>query len=157
MYYKLCCSSEYDEAFLLLIRKISKPCSESEFQFLNKNKLNWIIAEDADFAFEDIFYVNQKVLIISKTIWDKALSVVDSDEIFQIPLIINQCGEQHYYTIVVPSRINCLDNKGRIIPKNVGRYHIFKSKDKNDSSIYISERLMIELKDYTTIKFKGVI
>lgn len=156
MYYKLCCDSKYEEAFDVFIRKIREPCSKSEFQFLKKSPLNWIIQEECEFAFEDLFYVHQKVLIVSKIIWDKALGIVDTDGIFQIPLVINQCGEQHNYVIVVPSRINCLDNKGRIISKNVGRYHIFKSKVEDDDSVYISERLMVELKDYTTLNFKGV-
>ena len=106
MYYKLCCASKYDEAFSVLIKKIKEPCSKSEFQFLEKKKLNWIIQEDCEFAFEDLFYIQQKVLVVSKNIWDKALSIVDTDEIFQISLVINQCGEQHNYVIVVPSRIN---------------------------------------------------
>lgn len=156
MYYKLYCASKYEEAFDVHIKKIRGPCSKSEFQFLKKSPLNWIIQEECEFVFEDLFYVHQNVLIVSKIIWDKALSIVCTDGIFQIPLVINQCGEQHNYVIVVPSRINCLDKKGRIISKNVGRYEIFKSKVADDNFIYISERLMIELKDFSTLIFKGV-
>jgi len=101
-------------------------------------------------------FINQKVLIISRQIWNEALSIVDTDGVFQIPVVIKQCGEQHYYTIVVPTRINCFDYQGRIISKNIGRYHIFKSKFMEDSSVYFSERLMKKLKIFTEFYFRGV-
>ncbi|MDE5834576.1 MAG: hypothetical protein K2H26_03540, partial [Ruminococcus sp.] len=154
--YILCCDSEYEDIFRIFIEKIKKPYSESEFQFLERKELYWEISDEEDFYFRDFYYVNQQVLIINRQIWDKALSIVDTDEIFDIPLVISKCGEQHYYTIVVPSRINCFDYKGKIIARNVGRYHIFKSTVSEDFSVYVSERLMRKFKEFTTLEFKGV-
>ncbi|MDE6835264.1 MAG: hypothetical protein K2J39_13615, partial [Ruminococcus sp.] len=155
-YYKLCCDSEYESAFRPFIKKIKNSCSESEFNFLEKKPLNWKISGEEDFCFKDLYYVNNQVLIINKQIWYKALSIVETDEIFQIPLEITKNGEKHYYNIIFLARIDCIDYRGKIISGNTGRYNIFKSKISEDYSVYVSEKLMTELKEFTTLKFKGV-
>lgn len=156
MYYKLKCDSEYDPFFLSYVRNIKEHCDRSEFQYLDNKLLCWDIGNKKKFIFPDICFIDHKVPVISKIIWDKAMSVIDSDEIFQIPLVIKNCGEQHYYFIIVPSRIDCLDDEGKIVVKNVGRFHLFKTCCADDSTIYVSARLADMLKEFTALNFEGV-
>ena len=94
--------------------------------------------------------------MLHRPIWTDAGSIVETEGIFQIPVVIEVCGEQQPYVIVVPSRIHCLDAKGKLSPKNVGRYHIFKSTVVDDYTIYVSEQLKMRLCTSAALKFKGV-
>lgn len=148
MFYKLYSICEYDKVFKPFIENIKEYCSKSEFQFLENKKLYWEIPNSEDFEFEKFYYIEEKVLVFNKQIWDNALSIIDLDEVFQIPVVIEYRGEKHYYTIVVPSRIDCLDQQGRILKHNVGRYHIFKTDSLDDNTIYISSELSKELETF---------
>ena len=157
MFYKLYGDDGYEKNLRPFVKNIENFCCESEFQFLSHEKLHWIIPCEEKFSFREFYFIDKKVLVFNRQLWDKVMRIVDADEIFQIPVVIEKCGEQHYYTIVIPSRISCFDEKGRISEHDVGRYHIFKSSDKNDNAIYLSETLMNELKIFRELKFKGVV
>lgn len=156
MYYELYDDNEYQNVLRSFVKWIKEFCCKSEFQFLEKSKLYWEIPNTENFEFRDFYLIDGKVPVFSYQVWEKAMSILDTDGIFQIPVVIKMCGEQHYYIIAVPSRIRCCDSNGRILPKNVGRYHYFKSASADDMSIYVTQKLMTELKAFPTIKFKGV-
>ena len=156
MFYRLCCDGKYEKNLRPFVRNIENFCCESEFQFLSHHELYWKIPCEEKFSFGEFYFIDEKVLVFNLQVWDRAMRILDMDGIFQIPVTIKKCGEQHYYIIVVPSRINCFDEKGRILVNHVGRYHIFKSSNRNDKSVYLSETLMNELKIFTELKFEGV-
>ena len=157
MFYRLCYDGKYEKALRPFVREIENFCCESEFQFLSHNELYWKIPCEENFSFCEFYFVNKKVPVFNRQVWDRAMRISDTDGIFQIPVTISKCGEQHYYTIAVPSRIDCFDEKGRILSDSIGRYHIFKSSNRNDKSVYLSETLMNELKIFTGLKFEGVV
>lgn len=156
MFYRLYSDTEYERTLRAFVKDIETICMNSEFQFLSREILRWEIPCELDFSFIEYYYVNSKVPVFNCQVWEQASNILDEDEIYRIPVIIKYCGEQHYYTIALPSRINCVDLRGNILPGNVGRYHIFKSNVNNDSSIYVSELMMRKLNVFPNIKFEGV-
>ena len=156
MFYKLYSDTEHEKILRPFVKNIENFCSGYELQFLNKEVLCWNIPCESDFAFNEFYYVNNKVPVFNCQVWEQAANILDEDEIFRIPVIIKYCGEQHYYTVALPSRINCLDSKGRILPGNVGRYHIFKSNLKEDNAIYVSEQMMKKLNIFPNLKLERV-
>ena len=143
MFYELYDDSEEEKVLRPYVKKIKAFCLKSEFQFLESKALYWEIAPNNRFSFRAFYYIDQKVPIFHRQVWEDALS-------------IDMCGEQQHYRIVVPSRIRCFDSKGKLSPKNVGRYHIFKSTAVNDSAIYVSEQLQQRFRVFSTFQFKGV-
>ncbi len=156
MFYELYDDSEEEKVLRPYVKKIKAFCLKSEFQFLESKALYWKIAPNNRFSFRAFYYIDQKVPIFHRQVWEDALSIMETDGIFQIPVVIDMCGEQQHYRIVVPSRIRCFDSKGKLSPKNVGRYHIFKSTAVNDSAIYVSEQLQQRFRVFSTFQFKGV-
>lgn len=156
MFYELYEEQEYDNILRPYVKEIEEACLKSEFQFLEKKELYWEIPSKENFVFKEFYYVNKRVPVFNFQAWEKATSILDTDGFFQIPIVINYHGERHYYNIVVPPRIRCLDSKGQLMAKNVGRYQIFKSQLLNDDTIYISQQLYEKLKIFPAIKIKGV-
>ncbi len=156
MYYKLQTGHAYDKMLLPFIREIEMPCHRSEFQYLEKQPLLWCIPNEEKFRFQELYYVIDRVPVFARQVWESAESLSDTDGMFLIPLVIRHCGEQHDYTIAVPPRLHCLDQQGRFLPRNVGRYHIFKPYSPEDTTIYITERMMAELSVFSTLIIKGV-
>lgn len=152
--YRLECQHKNDIYLFPFFKDIENICVLSEFQYLTKGTLFIEIPNENKFDFQDCYFINNKVLIFENSIWQQALSLFDTDGIFTIPIVIKHCGEKHNYYIVVPPRIKCLDLQGKIMIKNVGRYHIFKSEDKNDLSIYFSENMMKILSIFPALIFK---
>lgn len=156
MFYELQCSHESDQILRQFVKHIEKYCFRSEFQFLNKETLFWSISNKEVFRFQKFYYINNSVPVFERQLWEKISGLLDTDGVFMIPLVINYCGEQHYFNIAVPPRIRCLDSEGRISVRNAGRYQIFRSQKPDDSAIFITERLYEYLKDYPKLKIKGV-
>ncbi len=154
MFYLIDTYDSCEPALLEYIKEYGECADKSEFQYLNHDALFWKIGSNKPFSFKDFYYVNYQVPIFSQPIWEEALSIIDTDGIFQIPLIIKYQGEQHQYTIAIPSRIRCLDQNGRILPNLVGRYDIFRFDNLEDHSIYVSERLKNKWSHFTSIKYK---
>lgn len=156
MFYILQNSHKYDKILQPYIHSIIESCNRSEFQFLSKEELRWNISNNMDFLFEEFYYVNEKVPVFGRQVWETITSSLDTDGIFSIPVVINFCGEHHFYNIAIPPRINCLDKYGKIILKNVGRYQMFKSKQMNDSNIYVTEKLVEQLRKFAALKWRGM-
>lgn len=156
MFYKLYDNSGAEKVLRPYVKGIKEFCAKSEFQFLESKELHWKLTSSKGFTFSAFYYIDQKVLVFHRQIWEDAGSIMETDGIFQIPVVIEVCGEQQHYVIVVPSRIHCLDAKGKLSPKNVGRYHIFKSTIVDDYNIYVSEQLKMRLCISAALKFKGV-
>ncbi len=154
MYYLIDISGSSEAALSEFLTDIGESAAKGEFQYLEHNALLWIMRIDKPFSFKDFYYANHQVPIFSQPIWEDALSIIDTDGVFQIPLIIEYQGEQHRYTIAIPSRIRCLDQDGRILSNHVGRYDIFRSENLEDHSIYVSERLKNKWSHFTSIKYK---
>ena len=114
MYYLIDISGSSEAALSEFLTDIGEPAAKGEFQYLEHNALLWIMRIDKPFSFKDFYYANHQVPIFSQPIWEDALSIIDTDGVFQIPLIIEYQGEQHRYTIAIPSRIRCLDQDDRI-------------------------------------------
>ena len=147
---------EFDELLKPFVRDIEEPCFNSEFQFLTRGTLYWDIPGSENFRFQEAYFIKGKVPLFEHRIWEKASGLSGTDGVFAIPVVIKYRGEQHHYYIAVPSRLRCLDSHGRIVKRDVGRYLIFKSDRADDPSLYVTERLMSELKDSAILKFKGV-
>jgi len=154
MYYLIEISGSSEAALSEFLTEIGEPAAKGEFQYLDHNDLLWRLRNDKPFSFKDFYYANNQVPIFSQPIWEDALSIIDTDGVFQIPLKIEYQGEQHRYTIAIPSRIRCLDQNGHILSNLVGRYDIFRSENLEDHSIYVSERLKNKWSHFTSIKYK---
>ncbi len=150
-FYKLQNTDSCERVLRPFIKPIDRFSANGEFQYFSHDALIWKIEAESPFSFKDFYYINCHVPVFSRQIWDAALSIVDMDGLFQIPLTIEHCGERHDYWIVIPSRIHCLDCKGRIMSNNVGRYHLFRSERLDDNTLYVSEDLKMIWKTFSTL------
>lgn len=154
MFHEIYDPESYENALRCFTTAIDFFAANGECQYLRHDTLLWKIEKSNSFAFRDFYYVNRHVPVFSQLVWDTALSIVDSDGLFQIPLTIELFGERHHYTIVIPSRIRCLDCRGNIMPNHVGRYHLFRSDRPDDNKLYVSEELWKVWKDFPTLNFR---
>lgn len=154
MFYLIDDYNSSEAALSEYIREFGRYADKGEFQYLSHDALFWEISSDKPFAFRDFYYINYQVPAFSQPVWEEALSIIDTDGVFQIPLIIEYQGEQHHYTIAIPSRLRCLDENGSILSNLAGRYDIFRSDVPEDHNIYVSERLKSKWSHFTIIKQK---
>ena len=136
-YEKISFRHDADEILLPFCEEILNACQKSEFQFLSGLPQKWVLPSNENFRFPECCCVQDAVPVYSQSLWDGLTSVLDTDGIFVIPLDIVYHGEQHSYVIAVPSRIRCLDEKGKILPEQTGRYQMFKSENLHDHTIYV--------------------
>ena len=156
-YEKLNFQQNADAILLSFCENMLYACQKSEFQFLSHDPQKWQIPSDVMFHFPECCYIQNSVPIYSQSLWDGLMKFLAADGLFTIPLVIAYHGEQHYYVIAIPSRIHCLDENGKILPEQTGRYQMFKSENMQDNTIYLCGDSAEYLKQCTALNLEGVV
>lgn len=138
------------------IREASR---KSEFQFLEKSKMEVVASDEGGIEFPDLI-VHDDIFLFSDIIISKIRKEIE-DYVFIKPIEIQSevIGKSELYWMVVPPRIDCLDidnseveydwdfdlgiipvlhcNRTIIDESLIGRYQMFKVAGTDDNNIYI--------------------
>ncbi len=174
IFYKIQAEHIYDGLLYDYVRSFSEYCRKSEFQYLTHSEQYWKIPSDREFGFNDFYYINNEVPLLSRWVWDRLTVCRNTDGIFIIPVKIFYQGEERQYYIAVPSRIYCLDRRKTVLrpsgavyhaenivfsTKETGRYNLFKIAGTDDDNIYstqiIADKLSEISDDFIIIKIRS--
>lgn len=155
MYYIIQNAFPEQKVLSRFIRNIESACANGEFQYLSHEAMLWEIENEEIFDHREFYYIEHHVPIFSRSLWESALSIIDTDGVFQIPLTIEYCGECRHFMIAIPARIRCFGRNRRISPLYAGRYDYFRSDDIDDDNLYVSERLKLLWTNCSSLKYIG--
>lgn len=145
---------------------LSRPCSMSEFQYLDKTAVYSELDKDSGTVCQDFIYENGIPLISERL--KEFFDGFGIDNLFYKKVILQKkgTGMEELYYLALPPRINCLDFEKSEIDEvlnaadeiviqtnKVGRYDIFKLAGVTNTEIIVTGRLALALKEQ---KFAGM-
>lgn len=145
---------------------LSRPCSMSEFQYLDKTVVYWELDKDSGTVCQDFIYENGIPLISERL--KEFFDGFGIDNLFYKKVILQKkdTGMEEPYYLALPPRINCLDFEKSEIDEvlnaadeiviqgdKVGRYDIFKLAGVTNTEIIVTGKLASALKEH---KFVGM-
>lgn len=155
-FYEISASSCVEEYLRLgsALEAIRDACAGSELQYLDHNPISAEIDESSGPVCQDFIY-EHGIPLVSERLKD----FFDSwgiDYLFYKKVVLkrSETGMAEPYWLALPSRIDCLDMEEitvddlfgtaeplRIIPRNIGRYQIFKLAGVTNLEIIVTEEL----------------
>lgn len=157
--------SEYISINMDGLRNLSNACASSEFHMIDRSLLELFTEENGGYIFPD-FYCRSSVSLFSERIYHSIAPLIP--EAFVKPAVVcsEYLGESRKYMLVVPPSIECADlaaskfsiaeinplveyytfSRFVIDSRRTGNFNIFRTAYSSDRNIYITHKLMNELK-----------